>query len=239
LRALTGNMMAKSTRKSSIKSPTPLLEKWKKNQIFEAIQAVGLDPREFDLDDDGTEVGIKYKRSKSCFIVGGNAGHYVGRYVVGDALPWPFDVYSWQAVISRVRRWFKDVKRDLATPDLWAELQQGNELLGALSDDVIENTPFTPHEQKEIAERLREFAEQARRTHSLSEAQVQALDAKIDSVIDAAGRLGRKDWFGIFAGAILIYIVTAALPPESARDIFLGLVRAIGHFSGLPELPIG
>jgi hypothetical protein len=29
------------------------MQKWKKNEIFEAIQAVGLDPKEFDLEDAG------------------------------------------------------------------------------------------------------------------------------------------------------------------------------------------
>jgi hypothetical protein len=75
---------AKSGRKSKKESPTPLLQKWQRNDLFEAIQAVGLDPRDFDLADSGTEVQIKHKRSESIFIIGGGPGRYVGRYVVGD-----------------------------------------------------------------------------------------------------------------------------------------------------------
>jgi hypothetical protein len=30
-----------------MESPTPPLQKWQRNDIFEAIQAVGLDPRDF------------------------------------------------------------------------------------------------------------------------------------------------------------------------------------------------
>jgi hypothetical protein len=63
-------------------SPSPLLPKWKKNEIFKAIQAVGLNPKEFDLvGDDDVEVLLKHKWSKSYFIIGGNAMHYVGRFV--------------------------------------------------------------------------------------------------------------------------------------------------------------
>jgi hypothetical protein len=32
-------------------NPIPILQKEQKNEIFTAIQAVGLDPRDFDLDD--------------------------------------------------------------------------------------------------------------------------------------------------------------------------------------------
>jgi hypothetical protein len=58
-------MKAKSARKKkpAKASPPPLLQKWQRNNIFEAIQSGGLDPREFDLDDSGIEVRIKHKWS--------------------------------------------------------------------------------------------------------------------------------------------------------------------------------
>ena len=66
-----------------------------KNKIFEAIQRVGFDPREFELEDRDAEVRLKHKWSTSYFILGGHAGHYVGHYVVGDGPEWPYEVYSW------------------------------------------------------------------------------------------------------------------------------------------------
>jgi Abortive infection C-terminus len=92
-----------------------------RNQIGKAIEAVGLDRKEFDLDNIDAEVRITHKRSQSHFIVGGDAGHYVGSLVVGDLPAWPYTVYSWQAVMERVAHWLRDVKLDLETPDLWAE----------------------------------------------------------------------------------------------------------------------
>jgi hypothetical protein len=219
-----------------------LLQKWQNNQIFEAIQNAGLDPRDFDPKEADAEVRIKHKWSESYFIVGGNAGHYVGRYVVGDAPDWRYEAYSWQTLMERVSGWLKDVKRDLETPDLWAELQRETELLGDTSKYATENTPFTPEEQKEIVGRLKELAEYAGRTYWLSGEQMQVLDAKIDYLVDAAGRLGRTDWRSVFVGAIVSYILTAAIPPESARSVlltFMKLLRAIAPLFGhvLPELP--
>lgn len=148
-------------------------------------------------------------------------------------------MYSWQTIIKRISSWLEEVKRDLDTPDLWAELQGAVDLLGVDSDGVTENTPFTLDEQKEIAKRLREMAERARRTYSLSEAQMQVLSAKLDYLVNATGRLGRIDWRNAFAGAVLGFTMSAAFPPEFTRDILLGLFRAIGHLYGLPELPSG
>jgi hypothetical protein len=143
-------MKAKLFRK---RKPVPRLQKWKKNGIFKAMKEPGLDPREFDLDDSAAAVRIKHKWSESCFSFDDNPGHYVGHRVVGDGPDWGYDAYSWEALLSRVNAWADEVKHDLATPDLWAEIQREVKLLGVGSDDVRENTPFTPNEQKEIARR--------------------------------------------------------------------------------------
>jgi hypothetical protein len=219
--------------------PSPQFQKWQKNQLFEAIEGAGLDPREFEFEDGDAEVRLKHKWSDSCFIFGGDAGHYVGRCVVGDGPDWPYEIYSWQTLMPRVKRWLEEVKRDLETPDLWAELRREAELLGAGVDKVTENTPFTLDEQKQIAARIDELAKSVSRTHSLSEDQMHALDAKLDYLVDASRRLGRKDWFITFIGVIITFVLTAAIAPESARTIFQTFLRAIGHLYGFPELPSG
>ena len=229
-------MKAISGRKPKKKSPTPLLQKWQRNVLFEAIQAVGLNPRDFDLTDSGTEVQIKHEWSKSIFIIGGRPGHYVGRYVVGDGPDWPYDAYSWQASTTRVSTWLQEVKRDLETPDLWAELRREVHLLGVGSNEVTDNTLFTQDEQKQIAEQLRGLAKHVSDASSLSEAQKQILNEKIDYLADSSRRLGRKDWLNIFIGVTLGYLLSTALPPDVARGIFSTCLRAMGLL--YPELPL-
>ena len=143
---------------------------------------------------------------------------------------------GWQSLMPRLSMWLGEVKRDLETPDLWAELQREAKLLGVGSSELIENTPFTPDEQKEIAKRLNELAKYLKLTYSLSQAQMKALDEKVDYFIEASNRVGRKDWLNIFIGGIFGYILSAAVPTESARNIFLSSLRAIGLL--YPELLI-
>jgi hypothetical protein len=140
---------------------------------------------------------------------------------------------------ERIGGWLREVKDDLETPDLWAELRRETELLGVNSEDFTDNTPFSPAEQKVIAGRLQQLAEHARRAGSLSEMQIRVLEAKLAYLAKATGRLGRIDWRNAFVGAIAAFILAAALPPKSARALILGLLRVIGHLYGLPELPGG
>jgi hypothetical protein len=228
-------MKAKSARKPKKAAPPPLLLKRHRNDIIGAIQTSGLDPRQFDLKDSGTEARWKHKYSASCFIIGGRAGHYVGQYVEGDSpIAWPYEVYSWDALMERVKTWLHSVKCDLDTPDLWAELQRETKLLGVASNELIENRPFTTNEQKEIAERLDKLAKDMNDVLSLSKAQTQALNEGLKFLVDAAGRVGRKDWFILFMGVILPLIVSAALGP--VHSTLVTFLRAVGLL--YPELPL-
>ncbi len=156
--------------------------------------------------------------------------------MVGDGAVWPTGPNYWQSLLARISTWLEEVKQDLDTPDLWAELQREGELLGAGSSVVTENTPFTADEQREIAERLKKLGEYVRVTHSLSMAQMQALQEKIDYLVTASNRFGRKDWLILFMGVIFGYLFSAGLPPESAHTIFTAFLRGIGFL--YPELPL-
>jgi hypothetical protein len=224
------------TDESNRKTSPPLLRKQHRNDIFKAIQAVGLDPNEFDLEDFDDKVRIKHKWSESYFIVSSMVGYYVGQYLVGDGMAWPTNPTSWQTLMPHISRWLEDVKQDLDTPDLWAELKREAQLLGADASVVTENKAFTVDEQREIAERLKKLGEYVNATHSLSKAQMQALEKKLDYLVDASARLGRKDWLIAFIGAIFGFVFTAALAPDSARSIFTTFLRGIGLF--YPELPL-
>jgi hypothetical protein len=213
-----------------------MLQKFQRNQIFEAIQAARLDPGQFDLMDSESEFRIKHKWSDSYFIVNRQSAHYVGQSLVGDGAVWPTGPVSWESLLARISRWLEEVKRDLDTPDLWAELQREARLLGADPSVVTENTPFTADEQREIARRLEEAARHVRATHLLSMAQMQVLDEKVDYLAKASSRLGRKDWLIMSLGVIFPFVLSAALAPESARTIFTTFLRGIGLL--YPELPL-
>lgn len=214
------------------------LEKWQTNGLFEAIQQVGLDPNEFDLKNDDSEVRVKHKLSMSHFTIVPDPSHYVGSCVVGDGADRRVNEYSWQSLIKRLGSWLEDVKRDLETPDMWAELQRSAQpLFDTTFNDISENTSFTGGEQSEITARLKELAEHVRRTYSLSAEQTRTLDAKLEYLVDASHRLGRKDWVNAFVGAILGWMLIASLPSEAVRGVFLSLLRTIDHLYGVP-LPL-
>ncbi len=65
--------------------------------------------------------------------------------------------------------------------------------------------------------------------HSLSEAQIRHLEAKLDEIAAAAGRMGRKDWTLWVSGALLGAFVQGILPPEVGQDILRMTLDGLGY----------
>jgi hypothetical protein len=217
------------------------LVKSQRNDLFEAVHAAGLDPCQFKLAEEDADRRLSHRWSESYFVIGGGHGHFVGRYVVGDDSPRAYEVHIWTVLVDRVRGWLADVKRDLETPDLWAELEGRRELLAPAAETDVQNTPFTSDEQAEIARQLRELKQYIHETYSLSEDETLALQARLDYLEEAAARLGRIDWRNVAAGAMFTILVEAVLPPDTVRGIFVVLFKTLAHFfgHGMPELPSG
>jgi len=214
----------------------PRLQKYKRNDIVKAIQAEGLDPKEFDIGEDETEAWIGHKLSNARFTIGGDPSKYTGQSVFGDWPPFPYVKYSWGGVMTSLSVWLSDVKHDIETPDLWAEIQSEADLLDAAYREDTDNTPFSTQEKEEINKRLHEFAKYAEVTYSLSEAQTTDLTAKINYLIDATSHLGRKDWLIILIGVLATVILSVALPPDVIHDLLTMVLHGFGSLYGFPEL---
>ena len=58
------------------------------------------------------------------------------------------------------------------------------------------------------------------------------LEAKLDDIAAAAGRMGRKDWALWVSGALLGAFVQGILPPEVVQDIVRMTVDGLGYLLG-------
>jgi len=219
------------------------LEKWQRNAIFERVTEAELNPRDFELEDDGDEARVRVRGSKSIFVIGRDrSASYRVSKAVGEGPLAGYGANSWDGVMNPpLALWLSEVKRDLETPDLWAELEQQRKMLDVTTTEADENTPFTTDEQAEIAKQLAEIKTYVVQTHELSGDQTRALEGQFKYLQDAAGRMGRTDWRTAAAGVLLSAIVNAVLPGNAARDALLMLFRSVGHMFGhpMPELPVG
>jgi hypothetical protein len=205
------------------------LNKWQRNEVFRAVQAAGFSPSEFELDVGATETSLRHLPSPSYFIFGGVARRYYSHCKAGEDLFAERDGMSQFRLMEQVEIWLANVKMDTDTPDLWAEFRGDSSLQAALSEEAIANTPFTPKQRDAIVVRMSELKDHVSRTYSLSEAQMRLLSEKLDDLAEASTHMGRKDWRVLVAGAMILYLLEVALPPDAAREVFSLVVRSIGQ----------
>jgi hypothetical protein len=214
------------------------LEKWQRNAIFEAVTEAELNPRDFELEGDGDEARIRVRGSKSIFVVGrdGSAAYRVSK-AVGEGSLVGYLAHSWDGVLNPpLSLWLGEVKRDLETPDLWAEI--GKQPLAAMMEGEA-NTPFSEEEQKRIAEAVAEVKEQARETYALPAEQMRLLEAKLDYLVEAASRSRRIDWLNTAIGAVAGAAAGGILTPDVVHGVLTALGAGLGPLFGHPMPLLG
>jgi hypothetical protein len=217
------------------------LRKQQRNEVFEAINEGGLDPREFKLTEEewaqlvheatGSEFGMRQRRIilYSLLLRSSRSPYQIFSKVAGDP-PKSEGCDTWEEILNRVREWLTELKSALSTPDLWEQLRYAS----AAGADDSDNSAFTEDEQREIAEKLDELRARAETAYSLSDAQMTELNTKLDYLLEASKRVGRKDWRILVGGTLLTMLTDAILPTKTTHTIFLHLLDSVGHLLGHP-----
>jgi hypothetical protein len=141
--------------------------------------------------------------------------------------------HNWGVQAQYVHTWLGYVKREHEAPDLWQALQGG---FAELPSEV-ENTAFRPEEQVLIEQQLRAALEAIQRTHELTAAQLQALEEKVEYLVEAAGRFPRLDWRSLLLGSLFEVMISQSLAPDVVRDMLSLVLRGLAQLFGGPELP--
>jgi|SRR5665647_141716 len=195
---------------------------------------------ECSFNDDALPWRLTHMPSGAYLLIGGRHGEHELTGVVGDGPLREWTLYTWPSVLEKVKGWAREVKRDVDTPDLWGEVRRRQGVLTGTIYEDSDNTPFTKAELVEIADKVQQIKEFVK-TQPISEARMLSAEAKLDYVLEASRRLGRKDWAIIFGGAIVSTIVADLLPREVAGDLLTMAAQVLGHIfggvAGSPQFP--
>jgi hypothetical protein len=223
-----------------------------RNDVLLAIQAAGLDPADFEWRTHTKVTGagrtranetipvLWFQKSKYFFAFEyptGGSGH-AARFSPGEEhLTDHRGATTWINQLRLVDHWLEYLKREVTAPDLWGAVAEGSTLLQGATGSASENTPFTSSERERIAASLRELKDYAIATYQLTTDQTASLEGRIQYLIEASGRLSRKDWINAAVGALMGFVMTAALQGDQARDFILMTGRALNWlFQNVPLL---
>jgi hypothetical protein len=243
-----------------------MLRKRQRNDIFETLVANGVAPEGCELLDlandplslPGQGVTIQaderwrserysncdsvifHARSKSAFQFWPDNSpneRYLACLVVGAAESGSCSSCTWDQILDAIAEWAREVRYEMDTPDLWAELTRLPEILTAVQGAEAVNAPFTQAEQAEISTRLDVIKEYVSERFELTAAQMSAIEQGLDQVNEASTRVGRKDWMVMVNGTLLSLITSEMVPPHVIQSVFHILIAGIGHIFGVGGPP--
>jgi len=211
-----------------------------KNGVLEAIKSSGLDPFNFKWSEEDSQctredefsfasverlsyVDIKFYFQFDCSEGKRYAIFSPGRErCVEEHYPG-----AWVGQLSSVRSWLTYLKRELAQPDLWAELSKYQLPPDETLTADIGNEPFTVKEAEQLSEGIRKVRAYIEAEFALNEDQHNLVNEKLDYLLEAAKRQGRKDWFHTSIGVIFTLASAMAFSPEQTKNIWNILKDAI------------
>jgi len=126
--------------------------------------------------------------------------------------------HVWAVKLRLARVWLTELRKEVDTPDLWANIGQEKALSTAAASDV-DNRPFTASEQSLIATELDEIKAYLLEGQQFAADQAETIEREFAYLKESAKRLGRKDWLNILLGGLFGLAVTLALDPEKARGL--------------------
>lgn len=220
--------------------------KSQKNQVFADIIFNGLIPSQFQwvecpsLHTKGLVVSkLIHVPTGYYFIFDFNAGlHWSEFSPVFESyrrLELPVSLAS---QMEDVHKWLKCVKKELDTPDLWAAIIKESKLLEVESIQDIANTEFSAQEQKYISTQLEEMKRYFIATQELSNEKALFFETRLNYLVDASKRQGKKDWYFQAVGVLVNIAVNACFDPQRARELFRLAGQSLDTlFGGMLHLP--
>lgn len=105
-----------------------------------------------------------------------------------------------------------------------------------LEQASIENTPFTEEERSRIEASLMEFARQVQEQNLLASYQIGLLNDEVRRIVEASGRLTRKDWRLFVLGSLVTLAAGAGFSPDVANMLIKLGGESLRWIGGSPFL---
>ncbi len=221
-------------------------------RVYDILREVGLEPAEFSWTN--VEIVEKLLVSRLNYRSGEHYYFQFSSYEVNAwcvACPGQYRTMdhwypkTWEEQEGLFRTWAQTLKRELDTPDPWAQLAKYRLVLNGESSPDVVNEPIAAAEAEQIGLALMELGDSAARKLSLRDDQAALLRARLAYVADAARRERSRDWVYTVMGAWASLAVALTLTEEQAAALWQMLRCELGSFVNLlldravtPQTPI-
>lgn len=196
-----------------------------KNQLFDAIEDMGLSPSLFKYEEDKdnhgnvTSTWITFQGSEfGFFIYKGSNNTQFARVTPGEFEWIEYREFSdWEDLLMFFNDWLEAVKQEINAIDKWERLEK--ELHEISLNFSNEQDKFTVQEFEQVRIKIIAF-KTGLSSIGLEPSQLEIINQKLDHITELAKEMNKFDWKGLFIGSIVSIIIQLSLTPENANSIW-------------------
>jgi len=219
------------------------LLKTQKNEVFQFLQQVGLEPANFSWTEEPSILNPRAKVFRLNYGSGlfyfqfdfaGNIqqglSHYCEYSPAEDVVVVRQHPGDWRSQICHVNSWLECLKREVNEPDLWAEMEKYTASMSLALPEQLLNEPIPAYKAEEIASQLKVLASKIDDQLKLDAEQSQFVHGKLDYLAEAAKRQRSTDWVHTSIGVCVTIAVSLALAPDKAQQLWQLMKGLLGPF---------
>ncbi len=207
------------------------LLKTQKNAVLLAIQAIGLNPSDFEWREIGSiyDRGSRDRRTVEAlvhpehgfFVFDSTDQSLVARRSPGPKLNEDTDFEeNWNDFFPHFETWIEAIKAEIDAPDLWELIGKQQTIVATIKDSDAGNQEMTEVQQVAIKKLLPEIVEYIKIVADPNKEQLDNLQKQVAYLIDSSERLSQKDWLLFAIGQLGNIVTTLALDWDKASKIF-------------------
>jgi hypothetical protein len=149
---------------------------------------------------------------------------------------------NWEEQEGLLRVWAQCLKRELDTPDPWADVARHRLALdGELSGEMV-NEPIPAVEAEQMGQVLARLGDTLARELPLADGQAPLVQARLKYLADAARRERSRDWTYMALGALSSLVTALSLSDERTVRLWQAVRGELGAFMTVlpprPETPV-
>jgi hypothetical protein len=209
-----------------------LIMQSQKNDIFNLIKAINLDPSGFvwgEIESELTEYDtgnpwiskLTHTETEYFFAFEFRYDDHVAVMSPGEAKIVEYrNVGDWDHQVAAALDWLEYLRREITAPDYWAQISEYQSLAQSSNRFEGTNTPFTSREVHMLNEGLNEMKSLFKEYAQQENDEFEMIDARFDDVIGLVEEMGRNSWLHTAIGAVITVSMSLGLSPDIAKEIW-------------------
>ena len=141
---------------------------------------------------------------------------------------------NWKEQEASFRAWAQCLKRELESPDPWAEMAKYKIALNGEPSEAVLNEPISAYEADHIGERLLQLAEQIEQDLRLGDKEATLVRGRLGYLAEAARRQKSRDWLYTALGVCITIAMGLGLDNDAMRVLWQQIGSQLGSVIRIP-----